>query len=205
MPKTVDDLVQDLPGPLRSKALEILVGLGGQDALDDLDREAVDRLVRIKLLDELPVAVPFEAGRWLAFPADRLEDAVSALGLHDVRPVTTVMGVAAATQATDSLEFQDDQDKKRRVYRVFITPEFENSYAEGEIKNWRMLWGNSFLDELDGFEQARRLSERCGGTAADNLSIEPGTQLAEDTHGHGWLATTHPAMPNSRFKGALPV
>ncbi|MFD8049143.1 hypothetical protein ACFV5E_37560 [Streptomyces chartreusis] len=60
MPKTVDDLVQDLPGPLRGKALEILVGLGGQDALDDLDREAVDRLVRIKLLDELPVAVPLQ-------------------------------------------------------------------------------------------------------------------------------------------------
>ncbi|MGW6794075.1 hypothetical protein [Streptomyces chartreusis] len=37
------------------------------------------------------------------------------------------------------------------------------------------------------------------------LSIEPGPQLSEGTHGHGWLATTHPAMPNSRFKGALPV
>ena len=83
--------------------------------------------------------------------------------------------------------------------------QFENSYEEAGIKNWRMLWGISFLDGLDRFEQARRLSERCGGTAADNLSIEPGTQLAEDTHGHGRLAITHPAIPNSRFKGALPV
>ncbi|MEU6578359.1 hypothetical protein [Streptomyces sp. NPDC046805] len=259
------------PGQLRSKALEILVDLGGADALDEVDQRAVERLVRIKLLDELPVETPFEAGRWLAFPADRLDDAVAALGLHDVRPVTSVMGVAAATQATDSLDFQDAQGKTQRAYRVFITPEFENRRAKGRIKNWRMLWGNSFLDELDGFRLARELSERCGeahfyildpynasenwyiardghllrsyGTyeypqfegeplpfevlqleianedeaeeyaegvpdaskAADNLSVEPGPQLAEDTHGHGWLATTHPDVPNSRFKGALPV
>ncbi|WCE01789.1 hypothetical protein PGH47_41460 [Streptomyces sp. HUAS 31] len=71
------------------------------------------------------------------------------------------------------------------VCRVFITPAFENSYAEGEIKNW-------FLDELDGFGQARRLSERCGGTAADKLPIALGPQLAEDTHGRGWLALAQP-------------
>ncbi|MFI7412237.1 hypothetical protein ACIBU0_26545 [Streptomyces sp. NPDC049627] len=259
------------PGQLRRKALEILVDMGGQEALDDVDRHAVERLVRIKILDERPVKVPFEAGRWLAFPADRLDDAISALGLHDVRPVTTVMGVAAATQATDFLEFRDAQSATHRAYRVFITPAFENSYAEGSIKRWHMLWGNSFLDELDGFELARELSVRCGeahfyvldpynasenwyvardghtrrsystyahpqfegeplpfeawymenadedeaeafsegvphaSTAAENLSVEPGPQLAEDTHGHGWLATTHPDIPNSRFKGALPT
>ncbi|KUM67692.1 HEAT repeat domain-containing protein [Streptomyces curacoi] len=259
------------PGRLRSSALAILVDLGGVDALDEIDRRAVERLIRIKILDERPVEVPMEAGRWLAFPADRLDDAVAALGLHDLRPITTVMGVAAATKATDSLEFQDSQGKTHRAYRIFITPEFENSYAEGQFRNWRMLWGNSFLDELDGFRLARELSERCGeahfyildpynsaenwyvardgrtvrsyGTydypqfageplpfeawymenadedeaeeyaegvpdackAADNLSVEPGPQLAEDTHGHGWLATTHPDIPNCRFKGALPV
>ncbi|MFE9024446.1 hypothetical protein ACFYNL_38680 [Streptomyces sp. NPDC007808] len=259
------------PGRLRRKALEILVDLGGQEALNDADRRAVERLVRIKILDERPVKVPFEAGRWLAFPADRFDDAVSALELYDVRPATTVMGVAAATQATDCLDVQDSRTATRRAYRVFITPAFENEYAEGDIKRWRMLWGNSFLDELDGFELARELSGRCGeahfyvldpyngseswyvardghtrraystyaypqfegeplpfeawytenadedeaeaysegvpdaSTAAQNLSVEPGPQLAEDTYDHGWLATTDPAVPNSRFKGALPI
>ncbi|MFD8304733.1 hypothetical protein ACFV29_20655 [Streptomyces sp. NPDC059690] len=259
------------PGRLRAGALTLLVDLGGGDALDEADLRAVERLVRIKLVDERPVETPSEAGRWLAFPADRLDDAVTALGLHDVRPTTNIMGVAAATQATDALDFQDAQGATHRAYRVFITPEFENWRAEGPTKNWRMLWGNSFLDELDGFLLARELSEHCGEahfyvldpynasenwyvarnghmvrsygtyadpqfegeplpfeavqreiadddeaeafaegvpdafTAADNLSVHPGPQLAEDTHGHGWLATTHPDVPNTRFKGALPL
>lgn len=260
------------PGRLRGKALETLVDLGGAEALDDADRRAVERLVRIKLLDELPVSLPLDAGRWLAFPADRLDDAVSALGLHNLRPVTTVLGVDAVTRATDSMEFQDSRGETQTVYRVFITPEFENWREDLPIRNWRMVWGNAFVDELDGFTLADRLSERCGeahfycidpyhsaenwyvardgrrvrsygtydypefrgeplpfeisyiedakeedgdsawaegviwaGTAADNLSVEPGPMPADDTHGHGWLATTHPDVPNSRFKGALPV
>ncbi|MFE0520465.1 hypothetical protein [Streptomyces sp. NPDC058954] len=95
------------PGRLRGGALEILVDLGGADALDETDRLAVERPVRVKILDERPVETPMEGGRWLAFPADRLDDAVTALG------------------------------------------------------------------------------------------------LSKATHGHGWLATTHPDVPNTRFKGAL--
>ncbi|GAA3074727.1 hypothetical protein GCM10010448_66440 [Streptomyces glomeratus] len=260
------------PGNLRSVALRVITDLSGEQGLDSADRRAIERLVRIKLLSELPVKVPAEAGRWLAFPADRLDDAVAALGLHDLRPVTTVMGVAAATEANDSLEFQDSQGETQTAYRVFITPEFENWRSSLQFKNWRMLWGNSFLDELDGFDLANRLSERCGEahfyiidpyndaenwyvargghlvrsfgthnypqfegeplpfevefredavdedeaeeysegvpyarTAADNLSVEPGPMLAADTHGHGWLATTHPEVSPFRFKGALPI
>ncbi|MCX4457245.1 hypothetical protein OOK58_35385 [Streptomyces sp. NBC_01728] len=258
------------PGRLRSNALKVLVDLGGSEYLDKVDRRAVERLVRIKLLDELPVKVPSEAGRWLAFPADRIDDAVSALGLHDLRPATTVMGVAAATRATDSLQFQDSQGT-RTAYRLFITPGFETWRSDLQIQNWRMLWGNSFIDQLDGFALADKLSERCGEahfyvidpynsaenwyvareghrmrsfgshdypqfrreplpfeveykedadedeaeeyaegvpyalTAADSLSVEPGPMPASGTHGHGWLATTHPDVPNSRFKGALPI
>ncbi|MGY0061469.1 HEAT repeat domain-containing protein [Streptomyces sp. LZ34] len=261
------------PGQLRGKALEALVDLGGAEALDDADRRAVERLVRVKLLDELEVSLPLDGGRWLAFPADRFDDAVSVLGLHDLRPATTVMGVEAATRATDSMEFQDSQGEKRRAYRVFITPEFENWREDPPIRNWRMVWGNSFVDELDGFMLADKLSERCGeahfyvldpyhsgsswyvahngrrvrschnyddhpqfwgkpllfeidsikdaaegledeeyakgvphaDVAADNLSAQPGPMSEDHTHGHGWLATTHPDLPNSRFKGALPI
>ncbi|MEU6303855.1 hypothetical protein [Streptomyces chartreusis] len=259
------------PGHLRHNALKVLVDLGGAAYLDEADQRAVDRLVRIKLNDELPVRVPSEAGRWLAFPADRLEAAVAALGLHDVRPATTVMGVNATTRSTDSVEFQDTQAKTRTAYRVFITPGFETWLSDLPIQNWRLLYGNSFIDELDGFTLADKLSERCGEahfyildpynsaenwyvareghrvrsfgsydyprfrgeplpfeveykedadedeaeeyadgvpyamTAADNLSVEPGRMPASGTHGHGFLATTHPDVPNSRFKGALPI
>lgn len=95
--------------------------------------------------------VPSEAGRWLAFPADRLDDAVSALGLHDLRPATMVMGVAGATRATDSLQFQDSQGT-RTAYRLFITPGFETSRSDLQIQNWRMLWGNSFIDPYNSAE-----------------------------------------------------
>ncbi|WP_254389578.1 hypothetical protein [Streptomyces sp. AC550_RSS872] len=259
------------PGHLRGSALKVLVDLGGAEYLDDGDLGAVERLVRIKLEDERPVRVPSEAGRWLAFPADRLDDAVAALGLHDLRPATTVMGVAAATKATDSLEFRDARERTRTAYRVFITPAFETLLTDVPIQNWCMLWGNSFIDQLDGFALADKLSERCGEahfyildpynsaenwyvsreghqvrsfgsydhprfqgeplpfeleyrkyvdedeaeeyaegvpdalTAADNLSVEPGRMPASGTHGHGWLATTHPAIPGARFKGALPI
>ncbi|MET9970023.1 hypothetical protein ABZZ80_29885 [Streptomyces sp. NPDC006356] len=154
---------------------------------------------------------------------------------------------------------------------MFITPAFETWLSEVPIQNWCMLWGNSFIDQLDGFALADKLSERCGEahlyildpynraenwyvsrdghgvrsfgsydepqfqgeplpfeveyredadedeaeeyaegvpyavTAADYLSVEPGRMPASGTHGHGWLATTHPDVPNSRFKGALPI
>ncbi|MGV9248593.1 hypothetical protein [Streptomyces sp. NPDC003710] len=180
--------------------------------------------------------------------------------------------MAAAMEANDSLGFRDSQGETQTAYRVFVTPEFENWRSSLQFKNWRMLWGNSFLDELDGFDLANRLSERCGeahfyiidpyndaenwyvardghlvrsfGThnypqfegeplsfevefredavdedeaeeysegvpyaraAADNLSVEPGPMLGADTHGHGWLATTHPEVSTFRFKGALPI
>ncbi|MGW4754341.1 hypothetical protein [Streptomyces chartreusis] len=259
------------PGHLRSNALRVMIDLGGTAYLEEADRRAVERLVRIKLRDELPVRVPSEAGRWLAFPADRLEDAVAALALHDVRPATTVMGVAAATRSTDSVVFQDAQGKSRTAYRVFITPAFETWLSDLPIQNWRLLWGNSFIDELDGFSLADKLSERCGEahcyvldpyhsaenwyvareglrvrsfgsydhprfrgeplpfeveykedadedeaeeyaegvpyalTAADNLSVEPGRMPVSSTRGHGLLATTHPDVSHSRFKGALPI
>ncbi|MFE7858347.1 hypothetical protein [Streptomyces sp. NPDC057403] len=164
------------PGRLRGSALEMLVELGGADALDERDRRAVERLVRIKILDERPVETPSEGGRWLAFPADRLDDAVAALGLHDVRPATSVMGVAAATQAADSLEFRDADGGKHRAYRVFITPEFSG---------WRLLFGNSFLDELGGTNLADKVSEQAGEAhfyAIDTYHSSQLWWLARDGH-----------------------
>ncbi|MET9513175.1 hypothetical protein ABZX62_32830 [Streptomyces flavidovirens] len=91
----------------------------------------LERLIRVKLLHDLPVELPMEAGRLLAFPADRLDEAVSALGLHDLRLATAVVGVAAAPEATDFLEFLDPRGQTETAYRVFITPEFESSPTAG--------------------------------------------------------------------------
>ncbi|MFC7308669.1 hypothetical protein ACFQVC_31190 [Streptomyces monticola] len=280
------------PGQLRGKALVALAALSGGEDLEEPDRSAVERLVRIKLLDEFPARLPSDAGRWLAFPADRLDDAVAALSLHDLRPATTVAGVAAATKATDSVEFPPAQDTtgqdttgqdttgqgspaqgtQETAYRVFITAEFKSRRRTLPIRNWRLLWGNSFLDELSGFTLADTLSRHCGeahfysvdpyneaenwyvsrdghlvrsfstyadpqfvgdplpfevkyrdesedpreaaefaegcpytSTAAGNLSLQPGYIPAARAQGHGWLATTHPDVPNSRFPGALPI
>lgn len=37
----------------------------------------LERLIRLKLLHELPVELPMEAGRLSPFPADRVDEAVS--------------------------------------------------------------------------------------------------------------------------------
>jgi hypothetical protein len=57
-------------------------------------------------------------------------------------------------------------------------------------------------DEDEDEDEAEEYSEGVPtrtGQPADNLSVDPGPQLAEHTHGHGWPATTHPDAPNSRF------
>ncbi|MPY49035.1 hypothetical protein [Streptomyces acidicola] len=252
------------PGQLRSMALRFVAELSGEQGLDPVDRRAIERLVRVKLLSERPVTLPPES-RWMAFPADHLEAVISALGLHDLRAATTVMGLAAteAGGAHDSLEIETSHGKKETVNRVFITPQFGN---------WRLLYGNSFLDGFGGEYLAEKASEQCGeaqfysvdtyhdahvwyvarngrmvrrhatwgdpewegeplpfeveyiegkvwidpsqadahgvtdaNVAARHLSVDVGFMRKRETHGHGWLATTHPGALNSHFKGALPI
>ncbi|OEJ37634.1 hypothetical protein AR457_31380 [Streptomyces agglomeratus] len=257
------------PGRLRRAALRALAEVRGEEGLESRDRQAVERLVRIKLLREKQerVTLPRET-RWLAFPADRLEGAVAALGLHDLRPATCAMGVAATTVAKDAIENETPDGGKVVAYRAFITPEF---------KGWRLVYGDSFLDAAGGPELAERISERCGeghfysidtyhnanvwwiaengrvvrghSTYADpewvgeplpfeltyieadaddpfldrdlverysegvtdpdmvalKLSVEPRRMRPATMRGHGWLATTHPAVPSGAFRGALPI
>ncbi|MFM9373743.1 hypothetical protein [Streptomyces sp. Da 82-17] len=152
-----------VPGRLRRKALVALAALGGGEGIEGADLRALERLVRIRLLEEGAVRLPAEAGRWLAFPADRFDDAVSALGLHDLRPATTVTGAAAATGFPDRVEVPNSADSRRSTaYRVFVTPELTSRRRTLPIRNWRLLWGNSFIDELSGFTLADRLSRECG-------------------------------------------
>lgn len=252
------------PGSLRRVALRALADLRGEEAFTPADRRAVDRLVRVKLRSERPVTLPPDS-QWLAFPADGLAGVVSALRLHDLRAVTTVMGLSAAegARARDAVEFTVPPGRPETAHRVFITPRFGA---------WRLLYGNSYLDTYGGDWVARTASTRCGeahfyqidtyhdlhvwcvarenvvirrysggapamwrgdplpfeldyiegrawldpsqggplgvtdaNVAAGHLSVDVGFMPADITEGHGWLATTHPEAPNSRFPGALPV
>ncbi|WP_031173394.1 hypothetical protein [Streptomyces durhamensis] len=74
-----------------------LVAGGGADALDDRDRAAVERLIRVKIPHETP-RIPSStlSGWWMAVPGASYEGVFEALGLHDRRPVTVAAGVQAA-------------------------------------------------------------------------------------------------------------
>ena len=141
---------------IRRGAMAALVAGGGADALDDRDRAAVERLIRVKIQDEIP-RLPSStlSGWWMAVPGASYEGVFEALGLHDRQPVT----VAAGVQASESREIRvpgpDGVD--RTVGRVFVTP---------ELNGWRLVFGPFDLivgDPWDGmFETVERLSAHCG-------------------------------------------
>ncbi|AOP47214.1 hypothetical protein [Streptomyces lydicus] len=138
------------PGQLRAAALRMLATLGGGDALSAADRAAVERLVRIKLLDEEPGDLP--ADSWIAVPGAEVSEIVRALELHHALPVTTAMGLSAAVHHENSLTRGADDASRATVHRVFITPEFEG---------WRLLYGADYL--RDHWASAvERLSAHCG-------------------------------------------
>ncbi|MFD7529777.1 hypothetical protein ACFV8E_19615 [Streptomyces sp. NPDC059849] len=142
---------------IRRGAMAALVAGGGGDALDDRDRAAIERLIRVKILDEevptLPSAIL--SGWWMAVPGASYEGVFEALGLHDRRPVTVAAGVEAAESRGIQVPGQDDAD--RSVGRAFITP---------ELDGWRLVFGP--FDELVGdpwdgmIETVERVSLHCG-------------------------------------------
>ncbi|MGW7491326.1 hypothetical protein [Streptomyces sp. NPDC054786] len=137
------------PGRLRPAALRMLASVGGGDALAPADRAAIERLVRIKLLDETPGDLPAET--WAAVPRAEVKDIVRALGLHDARPVTTALGVSAAVHQENALDHRSADGTTTTEYRVFITPEFDG---------WRLVYGAGYLN--DNWAQAvEKLSAHC--------------------------------------------
>ncbi|MFH8571290.1 hypothetical protein [Streptomyces sp. NPDC017993] len=141
---------QQGPGRLRRPALQALADLSGGEALSERDIKAVERLVRIKLVDESPEDLP--VGRWLAVTNAQVDDILQALGLVDARPATVEMGICAAVDLENSIDFDDVNSQDGRAYRVFITPQFDG---------WRLIYGDEYIND-HWSEAVRKLSARCG-------------------------------------------
>ncbi|WP_310728291.1 hypothetical protein [Streptomyces sp. N2A] len=138
------------PGRLRRPALEALAELAGGEALTGRDLKAVDRLVRIKLIDERPDDLP--TGRWIAVENAQVDDMVKALGLHHARPATVNMGICAAVELENSVEIQGTDEHEEHAYRVFITPQFDG---------WRLIYGDDFIND-HWPDAVAKLSAQCG-------------------------------------------
>ncbi|MFD0526866.1 hypothetical protein ACFQ1I_05680 [Kitasatospora arboriphila] len=101
-------------------ALHALAHLGGCAGLSARDRAALERLVRVKLLDDL---LPDEMWdfHWVAVPGGSYEAAFEALGLHDRTPATLAMGLSGRVYDEAVVARPDGTDLT--VHRVFVTPE----------------------------------------------------------------------------------
>ncbi|MGW5425106.1 hypothetical protein [Streptomyces sp. NPDC003943] len=141
----------------RRGAMAALVAGGGADALDERDRAAIERLIRVKIPHEVP-RLPSStlSGWWMAVPGATYEGVFEALDLHDRRPVTIAAGVEASESREIQVPGQDGTD--RTVGRVFVTP---------EVDGWRLVFGPFDLlvgdDPWDGMiETVERISAHCG-------------------------------------------
>ncbi|MGA4878940.1 hypothetical protein NCG97_25815 [Streptomyces lydicamycinicus] len=134
------------PGRLRRPALQALAELAGGQEIAERDLKAIERLVRVKLVDEQPDELP--VGGWLAVRGAQVNDIVQALELGDVRPATVAMGISAAVESENSIEIEGEEE---RAYRVFITPEFDE---------WRLIYGDDFIND-NWANAVQKLSARC--------------------------------------------
>ncbi|MFF7358818.1 hypothetical protein ACFZA1_40360 [Streptomyces filipinensis] len=144
------------PPRIRRGAMAALVAGGGADALDDRDRAAVERLIRVKIPHETP-RLPSStlSGWWMAVPGASYEGVFETLGLHDRRPVTVAAGVQAAEG--QETRIRGPNGAARTVGRAFVTP---------ELDGWRLVFGPFDLLVGDPWEDmietVERVSVHCG-------------------------------------------
>ncbi|QMU67106.1 HEAT repeat domain-containing protein [Streptacidiphilus sp. P02-A3a] len=147
------------PGSARGGALECLAEIGGEGAISAPDRAALERLVQIKLLDDLPVPLACCFLSWIAVSTGDQAGVTEMLGLTAAYPVPFSTGVHAAD--CDSHGGLDD-DPHDRYRRVFVTP---------ELAGWTLVVG-SWCDpsaaerEADVLDACERLSARYGRAQA---------------------------------------
>ncbi|WP_225826494.1 hypothetical protein [Streptomyces naphthomycinicus] len=144
------------PARTRRGAMAALVAGGGADALDERDRAAIERLIRVKIPHETP-RLPSStlSGWWLAVPGASYEGVFEALDLHGRQPVTVAAGIHAAESR--EIRVPGEGGAGRAVGRAFVTP---------ELDGWRLVFGP--FDLLVGepwddmVETVERVSVHCG-------------------------------------------
>lgn len=142
---------RDGPVHLRRHALTALALVGGTDRFDRRDRQALERLARIKADQDTPESLPDHC--WLAVPGAQYEGLFDAMGLHDRVPSTISMGLSALEN--DTTVVTDPDGTKHTAFRVFVTP---------ELDGWRLIYADTPLGEMtwDVDDLLDRLSAVCG-------------------------------------------
>lgn len=144
-PHTVDALRRIRrggPRRLRQAALEALVYLGGEAALDDTDLAAIERLIRVKQRHERPVGIDACWNSWFCVSTGDQHGVMALLGLTAPRPATWELAdsVIIGTTHGDDAGF------------VFVTP---------EVNGWTAVIGPwCDPDDDDRHEEVRALVER---------------------------------------------
>ncbi|MBU2668734.1 HEAT repeat domain-containing protein [Actinoplanes bogorensis] len=153
------------PGRRRAAALQALAEVGGIEAFSEADRAAVERLIRVKLVDER-IEGDEPCGRWLALPTGDQAAVLEALDLSEPRPATMRLGRAAVESASHG----PGPDERRRAI-VFVSP---------QLDDWTLVFGYWAPDrELDAI---RELSTRFGQAQAywyDDQTGSSGWTIAE--------------------------
>ncbi|MFF0294659.1 HEAT repeat domain-containing protein [Kitasatospora sp. NPDC004614] len=150
---------RDGPGAARAGALEALAEIGGEAVLSARDLAALERLVRIKLPDDVPTPISCCYLSWIAVSTGDQAGVLELLGLSSPRPVPFATGVDAADCDSHAGLDENPLDQYRRV---FVTP---------ELAGWTLVVGSwcdpsSAEREDEVLEVCAQLSAKYGRTQA---------------------------------------
>lgn len=116
-------------GRTRGAALTALVDLGGVDILDEVDRRLIERLIRVKMVREVPSPMHL-CGSWYALPTSDRAAVLDAFGLSDPVPVTMRLGESAWNY--DHHAWAQD-DTHQICSRVYVSP---------VLNGWTLVFGH---------------------------------------------------------------
>jgi HEAT repeat protein len=147
----LQEIRTDGPGRARSSALWCLAELGGEKFLNDRDRCAVERLIRVKLIDDHPMPISCCFLSWIAVETSDQSRVMDFFDLTPSWPATFSLGIAAA----DS-DGHGHDDEFGHLARVFVTP---------PLDGWTLLVG-PWCDPADN-ERLEDVLELCVCASAE--------------------------------------
>jgi hypothetical protein len=135
------------PGRLRPAALTALAEIGGEGVLSARDVGSVERLIRVKLLDEEPQPLTACWLYWIAVAGGDQQGIMRMLGLSAPRPVTFALGC----EIVDGDAHCRPGDQPGSPYgRVLVTP---------ELDGWTLVAG-AWCDPCDA-QSGERVLQQC--------------------------------------------